>query len=220
MKSVLFLSALVGASAFMGKAPAPRAQTALMAKAGKGGAGVAKAAKASNADAYLRQVEPGSGPLGEWYIRDDPSISQALPWVTRPEIGDGSLVGDVGFDPWGLSKVFDVNWSVRAIRWCALRPRRGLCMHGERPTFPTHALCQTLTPTTQAPQRRAEARPPGDARLPGPRHARARAEPFRLQVRENRSHRPTDGLTRGRSIPSRPACHPHPPTLTHPQQRL
>lgn len=109
MKSVLFLSALVGASAFVGKAPAPKAQTALMAtKAGKGGA--AKAAKPSNADAYLRQVEPGSGPLGQWYIREDPTLSTALPWVTRPEIGDGSLVGDFGFDPWGLSKIFDVNW--------------------------------------------------------------------------------------------------------------
>ncbi len=114
MKSVLFLSALVGASAFVGKAPAPKTPSALMAtKAGKGGASAAKAGKASNADAYLRQVEPGSGPLGQWYIRDDPTISQALPWVTRPEIGDGTLVGDFGFDPWGLSKIFDVNWSVR-----------------------------------------------------------------------------------------------------------
>ena len=107
MKSVLFLSALVGASAFVGKAPAPKAQTALMAAKSGGGA---KAAKASNAGAYLRQVEPGSGPLGQWYIREDPSLSTALPWVTRPEIGDGSLVGDFGFDPWGLSKIFDVNW--------------------------------------------------------------------------------------------------------------
>lgn len=59
---------------------------------------------------YLKTVPAGSGPLGKWYVREDPSLSTALPWVSKPEIGDGSLVGDFGFDPFGLSKIFDVNW--------------------------------------------------------------------------------------------------------------
>lgn len=42
-------------------------------------------------------------------MREDPTLSTALPWVTKPQIGDGTLVGDFGFDPFGLSKIFDVN---------------------------------------------------------------------------------------------------------------
>jgi len=33
-----------------------------------------------------------------------PSMSQALPWMERPSALDGSLVGDVGFDPLGFAK--------------------------------------------------------------------------------------------------------------------
>src|SRR6056297_3104770 len=105
--AVLFLSGLVGAQAFLtpnARVPAATKMEAI--KAGKG----AKAGKAATANNYLKEVEPGSGPLGKWYVRDDPTLSTALPWVTRPEIGDGSLVGDFGFDPFGLSKIFDVNW--------------------------------------------------------------------------------------------------------------
>ncbi|CAM9507075.1 unnamed protein product, partial [Choristocarpus tenellus] len=40
----------------------------------------------------------------------DPSISKALPWSKAPVIGDGSLVGDVGFDPLGLAQTFDLGW--------------------------------------------------------------------------------------------------------------
>mmetsp|Transcript_6423 Transcript_6423/g.8443 ORF Transcript_6423/g.8443 Transcript_6423/m.8443 type:complete len:289 (-) Transcript_6423:360-1226(-) len=36
--------------------------------------------------------------------------SLALPWVKAPTIADGQLVGDVGFDPLGLSKTFDISW--------------------------------------------------------------------------------------------------------------
>lgn len=105
----LFLSGLVGAQAFvpLTTTPAPSATKLEATKAGKSGAVAGKARTASN---YLKTVEPGSGPLGEWYVRDDPSLSTALPWITKPEIGDGSLVGDFGFDPFGLSKIFDVNW--------------------------------------------------------------------------------------------------------------
>jgi len=59
---------------------------------------------------YTRQPEPGVGPLGQWYVRDDPNISPALPWVSRPTIGDGNLVGDFGFDPFGLSKLVNIQW--------------------------------------------------------------------------------------------------------------
>jgi hypothetical protein len=60
--------------------------------------------------AFLREPSVGSGPLGPWYVREDPSLSTALPWVNAPVIGDGSLVGDVGFDPLSLSKTFDISW--------------------------------------------------------------------------------------------------------------
>lgn len=33
-----------------------------------------------------------------------PKMSQALPWMERPAALDGSLVGDVGFDPMGFAK--------------------------------------------------------------------------------------------------------------------
>lgn len=33
-----------------------------------------------------------------------PSMSQALPWMARPAALDGSMVGDVGFDPLGFAK--------------------------------------------------------------------------------------------------------------------
>ncbi|CAJ1933686.1 unnamed protein product [Cylindrotheca closterium] len=33
-----------------------------------------------------------------------PSMSQALPWMERPSALDGSMVGDVGFDPLGFAK--------------------------------------------------------------------------------------------------------------------
>lgn len=118
-------SAFVPSTGFMGSAVTSKAAVSdskiqmvfgLGAGAKKGGkaSGVKAGAKAVNplpvGPDYLRTPEAGSGPLGQWYIRDDPSLSKALPWVTKPEIGDGSLVGDFGFDPWGLSKIFDVNF--------------------------------------------------------------------------------------------------------------
>ena len=33
-----------------------------------------------------------------------PTMSQALPFLTRPAALDGTLAGDVGFDPFGFSK--------------------------------------------------------------------------------------------------------------------
>jgi hypothetical protein len=58
------------------------------------------------AAAFLRETEPGSGPLGAWYVRDDPTISPSLPWLEKPNIGEGLLVGDVGF----VSTNFIVNF--------------------------------------------------------------------------------------------------------------
>jgi hypothetical protein len=102
----LFLSGLAMSAGFVvpsTKAPATKLEAT---KAG----GAVKAGKAATANNYLKTVEPGSGPLGQWYIREDPTLSTALPWLTKPEIGDGSLVGDFGFDPFGLSKIFDPNF--------------------------------------------------------------------------------------------------------------
>jgi hypothetical protein len=36
--------------------------------------------------------------------------SKAVPFLSRPEKLDGSLPGDVGFDPLGISTYFDIKW--------------------------------------------------------------------------------------------------------------
>lgn len=59
---------------------------------------------------YLKTPAPGQGQEGAFYVRENDDISTALPWITKPEIGGGAMVGDVGFDPFGLSKQFDVNY--------------------------------------------------------------------------------------------------------------
>ena len=59
---------------------------------------------------YLKLPTPNSAEEGDWYVRNDGELSPSLPWVPRPVIGDGNLVGDVGFDPLSLSKSFDVSW--------------------------------------------------------------------------------------------------------------
>lgn len=40
-------------------------------------------------------------------IAATPQMSQALPFMERPAALDGSLVGDVGFDPLGFAKTKD-----------------------------------------------------------------------------------------------------------------
>jgi len=74
------------------------------------GGGAVKSAKAAGPPAFLRETSPGVGPTGEWYVREDPTLSTALPWVTKPDIANGELVGDFGFDPLSLSKTFDISW--------------------------------------------------------------------------------------------------------------
>ena len=37
-------------------------------------------------------------------------MSKAMPFLTRPKNLDGSMVGDVGFDPLGFSDNFDLKW--------------------------------------------------------------------------------------------------------------
>jgi len=51
--------------------------------------------------------------------------SKSLPWMNRPPLLDGSLAGDVGFDPLGLSNIDDVGidlyWLTEAeIKHCRL----------------------------------------------------------------------------------------------------
>jgi len=36
--------------------------------------------------------------------------SQALPFMEKPAKLDGTMAGDVGFDPFGFSEVFDIKW--------------------------------------------------------------------------------------------------------------
>eukprot|EP00612_Vaucheria_litorea_P002906 CAMPEP_0171460838 /NCGR_PEP_ID=MMETSP0945-20130129/5549_1 /TAXON_ID=109269 /ORGANISM="Vaucheria litorea, Strain CCMP2940" /LENGTH=272 /DNA_ID=CAMNT_0011987111 /DNA_START=113 /DNA_END=931 /DNA_ORIENTATION=+ len=76
----------------------------------RSGGAAPKSVKPAAPPAFLRETSPGSGPLGEWYVREDPSLSKALPWVTKPDIAGGALVGDVGFDPLSLATTFDISW--------------------------------------------------------------------------------------------------------------
>merc|ERR1719407_310287 len=36
--------------------------------------------------------------------------SEALPFMEKPEALDGTYAGDVGFDPFGFTSIFDVKW--------------------------------------------------------------------------------------------------------------
>ena len=40
--------------------------------------------------------------------------SEALPFMEKPEALDGTYAGDVGFDPFGFTSIFDVKWLCRA----------------------------------------------------------------------------------------------------------
>jgi len=68
----------------------------------------AKAAK--KFDSFLKNPSPNSGAEGEFFVKESPNLSRALPWVNAPEIAGGELIGDYGFDPLSLAKTFDVSW--------------------------------------------------------------------------------------------------------------
>lgn len=50
-----------------------------------------------------------SQPVGRNSIALQAEMSQALPFLNRPALLDGSMAGDVGFDPLGLSGIDDVG---------------------------------------------------------------------------------------------------------------
>lgn len=37
-------------------------------------------------------------------------LSESIPFLEKPPKLDGSLAGDVGFDPMGFSNSYDMNW--------------------------------------------------------------------------------------------------------------
>jgi len=37
-------------------------------------------------------------------------LSESMPFMEAPPALDGSMAGDIGFDPLGLTKVFDIRW--------------------------------------------------------------------------------------------------------------
>jgi len=51
-------------------------------------------------------------------------MSKSLPFLVRPEKLDGSMAGDVGFDPMGLS---DIQTDLKYARWAELKHGR-ICM--------------------------------------------------------------------------------------------
>merc|ERR1719162_152337 len=50
--------------------------------------------------------------------------SQALPFMNRPALLDGSMAGDVGFDPLGLSDIDDVGIDLYWLREAELKHAR------------------------------------------------------------------------------------------------
>ena len=103
MKQVLVLAlALGGASAF---APVHRptffhgsiAKTARFAEEAAAAAPAAEVEEAAEEDAPPPPPPP-------------PKMSQALPFMECPEACDGTMAGDVGFDPLGFSKWIDIRW--------------------------------------------------------------------------------------------------------------
>jgi Chlorophyll A-B binding protein len=51
-----------------------------------------------------------------------PEMSESLPFMMRPPALDGSMVGDVGFDPFGFAKTKDdlMNYREAEIKHCRL----------------------------------------------------------------------------------------------------
>jgi hypothetical protein len=51
-----------------------------------------------------------------------PKMSESLPFMMRPPALDGSMVGDVGFDPFGFAKTKEdlVNYREAEIKHCRL----------------------------------------------------------------------------------------------------
>jgi hypothetical protein len=71
--------------------------TGVDAMAGRPSIGVGGAVKAAATKAVKKVVNPAD-------------LSASIPFAPRPEKLDGTLIGDIGFDPLGLSNLWDLNW--------------------------------------------------------------------------------------------------------------
>lgn len=60
--------------------------------------------------------------------------SEAIPFLEKPPKLDGSLAGDVGFDPMGFSNSYDMNWlrvgSARSCIYSRIRANPSACNDG------------------------------------------------------------------------------------------
>lgn len=60
---------------------------------------------------HVKTTKRTAAEAGSWWKRSDGLKSEALPWADKPVIGDGNMVGDVGFDPLNLADgPADLNW--------------------------------------------------------------------------------------------------------------
>lgn len=59
--------------------------------------------KISGGGAKAKAVKPKQ-------VKKNVPMSEAIPFQERPAKLDGSLIGDIGFDPLGLSNLWDLNW--------------------------------------------------------------------------------------------------------------
>uniref|UniRef100_A0A7S1U5M8 Uncharacterized protein n=1 Tax=Phaeomonas parva TaxID=124430 RepID=A0A7S1U5M8_9STRA len=64
--------------------------------------------KKVNKPGFLKKADAGF--KDGWLPKPVDGMSAALPWSDKPVIGDGTLAGDQGFDPWNLSSVFPLTW--------------------------------------------------------------------------------------------------------------
>eukprot|EP00961_Rhodomonas_salina_P002836 38780-Rhodomonas_salina.2 len=65
-------------------------------------------AREKSSDACVR-AEAVNG-VWHWQSMKMQAKSKAVPFLSQPEALDGSMAGDVGFDPFGISSVIDIKW--------------------------------------------------------------------------------------------------------------
>ena len=80
------------------------------------------------ASVAIRMSSEGETPMEETPVVVEPpkpklpEMSESLPFMMRPPALDGSMVGDVGFDPLGFAKTKDdiINYREAEIKHCRL----------------------------------------------------------------------------------------------------
>lgn len=99
LSTSVILASIAGTSAFV--APSNHARTTVVRMSAEDSTSPQEPVQTESA-AMLETETPLPEP-----VAPEPSMSQSLPFMARPAALDGSMVGDVGFDPFGFSKTQD-----------------------------------------------------------------------------------------------------------------